>query len=663
MSVTNILGKVRQNPRGAWSSSATYTYLDTVNDPVSGSAYMALGDVPAGTSLTNTAYWMLLVNGVPVGDVTDAVNDWLDAHPEATTTVEDGSITTAKLADGAVTDVKLAQSGGVLEAVGYGDIMTIPIQKQGGLINTDGTISLDPTQTYYFISQKIDVTHSSKIRVSNYYRAATRPTVTILDSSGSSVATLVNPAAGLPYVELLIPSTGVSAYVQATSSLTPVISLYASFEKISSDIISERERVNTYSNGFGWYELVEENNLSGAYSNATSGFKRNGTALSGYVTKIYDVTNIEKCRFSGSPFRVFGKKASGEMSVIINTSVTNEIFDTSEYVKIIVCGLQASFWGSNYNKLEGYTRISSKWRNRKIVWFGTSIPAGGFKGEDNPLSYPFQVGRKLGATVYNEAVGDSGVHYRELNKVSATNPYGFNFYFVSASRCLTNTIAMMQWIGNWADYYCNGGTYKNPEEWDSTIFTSGLPSTWTDADTEAIKQFSYENKLDKYLTDDTCPDLFVFDHGYNDRIRWADNTGTYEAQLAEYGRDNCYTFRGAMNFLIDRIYTFKPTAKIVLIGDYEAQSDEKKYDSIYQQRVADDYEIPIFKRWEKTGWSQVQETMNAAWDSGLLTVKSTSATKTLLAWNLADGVHPHSDKTGGAIRLMADLITPFIDSI
>ena len=663
MSVTNILGKVRQNPRGAWSSSATYTYLDTVNDPVSGSAYMALGDVPAGTSLTNTAYWMLLVNGVPVGDVTDAVNDWLDAHPEATTTVEDGSITTAKLADGAVTDVKLAQSGGVLEAVGYGDIMTIPIQKQGGLINTDGTISLDPTQTYYFISQKIDVTHSSKIRVSNYYRAATRPTVTILDSSGSSVATLVNPAAGLPYVELLIPSTGVSAYVQATSSLTPVISLYASFEKISSDIISERERVNTYSNGFGWYELVEENNLSGAHSNATSGFKRNGTALSGYVTKIYDVTNIEKCRFSGSPFRVFGKKASGEMSVIINTSVTNEIFDTSEYVKIIVCGLQASFWGSNYNKLEGYTRISSKWRNRKIVWFGTSIPAGGFKGEDNPLSYPFQVGRKLGATVYNEAVGDSGVHYRELNKVSATNPYGFNFYFVSASRCLTNTIAMMQWIGNWADYYCNGGTYKNPEEWDSTIFTSGLPSTWTDADTEAIKQFSYENKLDKYLTDDTCPDLFVFDHGYNDRIRWADNTGTYEAQLAEYGRDNCYTFRGAMNFLIDRIYTFKPTAKIVLIGDYEAQSDEKKYDSIYQQRVADDYEIPIFKRWEKTGWSQVQETMNAAWDSGLLTVKSTSATKTLLAWNLADGVHPHSDKTGGAIRLMADLITPFIDSI
>ena len=30
--------------------------------------------------------------------ITQAVNDWLDDHPEATTTVEDGSITYAKLA-------------------------------------------------------------------------------------------------------------------------------------------------------------------------------------------------------------------------------------------------------------------------------------------------------------------------------------------------------------------------------------------------------------------------------------------------------------------------------------------------------------------------------------------------------------------------------------
>ena len=39
----------------------------------------------------------------------EQVDAWLDEHPEATTTVQDGAITTAKLADGAVTDAKLAQ--------------------------------------------------------------------------------------------------------------------------------------------------------------------------------------------------------------------------------------------------------------------------------------------------------------------------------------------------------------------------------------------------------------------------------------------------------------------------------------------------------------------------------------------------------------------------
>ncbi len=34
------------------------------------------------------------------GGITDAVNAWLEDHPEATTTVEDGSITAAKFAEG-----------------------------------------------------------------------------------------------------------------------------------------------------------------------------------------------------------------------------------------------------------------------------------------------------------------------------------------------------------------------------------------------------------------------------------------------------------------------------------------------------------------------------------------------------------------------------------
>lgn len=47
--------------------------------------------------------------GLPTDEQTEqAVSDWLDAHPEATTTVEDGSISTVKIQDGAVTADKLS---------------------------------------------------------------------------------------------------------------------------------------------------------------------------------------------------------------------------------------------------------------------------------------------------------------------------------------------------------------------------------------------------------------------------------------------------------------------------------------------------------------------------------------------------------------------------
>lgn len=49
--------------------------------------------------------------------VTAAVNAVLAAHPEWTTTVQDGSITGPKIADNTIPDAKLAQTGGVLSAM------------------------------------------------------------------------------------------------------------------------------------------------------------------------------------------------------------------------------------------------------------------------------------------------------------------------------------------------------------------------------------------------------------------------------------------------------------------------------------------------------------------------------------------------------------------
>ena len=47
--------------------------------------------------------------GIFTADVDESIQNWLDEHPEATTTIPDGSVTTAKLADGNVTKSKLSE--------------------------------------------------------------------------------------------------------------------------------------------------------------------------------------------------------------------------------------------------------------------------------------------------------------------------------------------------------------------------------------------------------------------------------------------------------------------------------------------------------------------------------------------------------------------------
>lgn len=83
MPATN-LGKVSVQPRGEWDATTAYYKLNVVSH--SGGSYLAKQDVPAGTLLTNNEYWM------PIAAPAEAVREWLDEHPEATTTVQDHSL-------------------------------------------------------------------------------------------------------------------------------------------------------------------------------------------------------------------------------------------------------------------------------------------------------------------------------------------------------------------------------------------------------------------------------------------------------------------------------------------------------------------------------------------------------------------------------------------
>lgn len=276
--------------------------------------------------------------------------------------------------------------------------------------------------------------------------------------------------------------------------------------------------------------------------------------------------------------------------------------------------------------------VGIKNKGKKIVWFGTSIPAGCYNPSDSHTSYPMIIGDRLGITVYNESVPSSPVHGMRKSQITESNPYGFFAEsFSTACLALACTLEEKEWlISHWNDAFWTGGKY----------------SSMTESQAEYIRNTSYERKLDKYLSPESFPDAFIFDVGRNDI--WSDEDAAYTG----YDR---YTFPNAMHFLIDHIYRYRKDAKIIIIGHYSNQ-ERSKNDTVIdfpqkvakcQNDIATMWLLPICKTWEKTGWT------NQA-------VYSNGGSKSMLAWNLPDQLHPHSDTSGKATRHMADIICPFI---
>ena len=130
--------------------SVTADKLSADAIPTMSASVKGIAKVGAGLSMNGDA---LELDGS--GDIATAVTSYLNAHPETTTTVQDGSITTDKLADGAATDSKLAQTGGVLEDVAHlTDGLTELSGYVVGTLNNSGILGWGP----YAISTADDVT-------------------------------------------------------------------------------------------------------------------------------------------------------------------------------------------------------------------------------------------------------------------------------------------------------------------------------------------------------------------------------------------------------------------------------------------------------------------------------------------------------------------------
>ena len=274
---------------------------------------------------------------------------------------------------------------------------------------------------------------------------------------------------------------------------------------------------------------------------------------------------------------------------------------------------------------------SAKMQGKRIAYFGTSIPNGTAWINGAAQSYPSLLGAMLGATVYNESLGSSAVRAGNYNYIAGGDTMGYaGVYWPCLAKSLSLSSSEKQTIfDNWATW--------QPIIPDAPVT---VPSA---GDQTLYKNSSWDILLAKYLTGGSVGqvDYYVFDHGINDAgyLYDYDDLDTMPVALT----DRTY-FLGAMNFIVDKILSDNPLAKIVFVGHYE--NDRKAGISIAQKALAEYWGFPLIPLWEKLGWTQKS-------------VTSGGTTKTMTQWAMVDDLHPHTDTTGKAILKIANTLYPY----
>lgn len=391
-----------------------------------------------------------------------------------------------------------------------------------------------------------------------------------------------------------------------------------------------------------------------------------------YAVEYFDVSSIDEVYLDATDlpahtdaYVLFDVNGNLLSHIGSGAGTQNKVIDTTNASKLAVT---VSLQKVNYPIIQAKKFIATDklpyWNGKKIVWFGTSIPAGGYSGLITTYNYPKMVGKMLNANVYNEAIGSSSLHCRRLSRVTATNPYGFNTNFESVSRALASNLAEKQWIINWLKAHLNGGVYvvgyENACTFDDTIFTSNVPTSCDETLENNIKDCSYENKLIRHLGDYNRADLYVLDHGYND-YTLEDN------DFSESDPYNLNYFRGAMNFIISLILSDNPFAKIVILTHNNSQKIESYNTGVigYQEKVADDWQLQCCQLYKLLGWSsKYQITTKWTWNTTyrIPYVGDTDQSKTIFSLFNYDGVHPHSDFSNKALDYIAKTISAWIEA-
>ena len=299
----------------------------------------------------------------------------------------------------------------------------------------------------------------------------------------------------------------------------------------------------------------------------------------------------------------------------------------------------------------------------KILWVGTSIPAGG----GTAYSYPQMIANATGLEVINNSVPGSSV----------------------------TMLADASWIDDSGWSVLGGGKLSQTHAETEAIYREKLESLgngqeWVEEQMEAAKALSYESLIIPYIdgTIDNCKTVII-DHGFNDieamvgesvLYNWGDEPfrnhnhlltiiyglETYEQYAAYITQDafngiifpkRCYLY--AMGQVIKAIQDQYPDVKII-IGNYFASISLYLY--LHFQELH--YATGLYPDWaELTGHiTMSNEAIAAMFGLDIVNVykyeteylSHSDYYNTFLAF-CPDMVHPSTDETGKSNRAIADI--------
>lgn len=266
--------------------------------------------------------------------------------------------------------------------------------------------------------------------------------------------------------------------------------------------------------------------------------------------------------------------------------------------------LRTSDWAPSFDEIyEDYSasEMTKKYLYSDVLWIGTSIPEG--------CKYPKDAADELNFTVYNKAIGASGI---VLNKGILNNGRD--------CKDLSETTAEKE-----IRYRASVGT--------SEYITDYL-----------IKNTSFDSVLIPYIdgTKASCK-LVMFDHGYNDREQISKEVKKGKNNI-DWESEDRTTYAGAFRYLLKKIYAIDPTILVVIVGYFSAQHTVEvncKDVCIMQKWIAEHYHLPIIDTWN------------------LLSVSDDIILGTNIKQFMQfcpDGVHPFTDTSGRSDKLYSAAI-------